>query len=99
MSVCTKYGWLKTFRCYNLAGKRRIYHGFRKVDIDNQEWTYSSHVIAGDYIFTSICTGWGNTIEEHVENVVLQLQKYLNDAKASSDDVVKVTATFKKVKF
>ena len=68
----------------------------KEVDIDKQGWTYSSYVIAGDYIFTSIRTGWGNTIEEHVENAILQLQKYLNDAKASLDDVVKVTVTFKK---
>jgi enamine deaminase RidA (YjgF/YER057c/UK114 family) len=68
----------------------------QKVDIDHQGWTYSSYVIAGDFIFTSICTGWGNTIEEHVENAILQLQKYLNEAKATLDDVVKVTVTFKR---
>ena len=68
----------------------------KKVDLDKQGWTYSSYVIAGDYIFTSICTGWGNTIEEHIENAILQLQKYLNDAKATLDDVAKVTVTFKR---
>jgi enamine deaminase RidA (YjgF/YER057c/UK114 family) len=68
----------------------------KKVDIDNQGWTYSSYVIAGDYVFTSICTGWGNTIEEHVENAILRLQGYLKDADASLDDVVKVTVTFKR---
>jgi len=68
----------------------------QKVDIDNQGWTYSSYVIAGDYIFTSICTGTGNTIEEQIENAILKLEQYLNDAKATLDDVVKVTVTFKR---
>jgi len=69
---------------------------FRKVDVDGQGWTYSSYVVAGDYVFTSICTGWGDTIEEHVENAVLQLQRYLGDAGATLDDVAKVTVTFKR---
>jgi 2-iminobutanoate/2-iminopropanoate deaminase len=68
----------------------------KKVDIDNQGWTYSSYVIAGDYIFTSICTGWGRIIEEQVENAIVKLQKYLKDAQATLDDVVKVTVTFKR---
>jgi 2-iminobutanoate/2-iminopropanoate deaminase len=68
----------------------------RKVDVDHQGWTYSSYVIAGDYIFTSICTGWGTTIDEHVENAILKLQQYLNDAKATLDDVAKVTVTLKR---
>jgi len=69
---------------------------FRKVDVDGQGWTYSSYVVAGDYVFTSICTGWGETVEEHVENAVLQLQRYLGDAGATLDDVAKVTVTFKR---
>jgi len=69
---------------------------FRKVDVDGQGWTYSSYVVAGDFVFTSICTGWGDTIEEHVENAVLQLQRYLGDAGVTLDDVVKVTVTFKR---
>ena len=68
----------------------------QKVDIDNQGWTYSSYVIAGDYIFTSICTGTGSTIEEHVENAILELERYVNDAQATLDDIVKVTVTFKR---
>jgi len=69
---------------------------FRKVDVDGQGWTYSSYVVAGDFVFTSICTGWGETIDEHVENAVLQLQRYLGDAGVTLDDVVKVTVTFKR---
>jgi len=68
----------------------------KKVDIDKQGWTYSSYVIAGDYIFTSIRSGWGNTIEEQAESVLLDLQKCLNDAKATLDDVAKVTVTLKR---
>jgi len=69
---------------------------FRKVDVDGRGWTYSSYVVAGDFVFTSICTGWGETIDEHVENAVLQLQRYLGDAGVTLDDVVKVTVTFKR---
>jgi len=68
----------------------------KKVDIDKQGWTYSSYVIAGDYIFTSIRSGWGNTIEEQAESAILDLQKCLNDAKATLDDVAKVTVTLKR---
>ena len=68
----------------------------KKVDLDEQGWTYSSYVRSGDYIFTSICTGWGKTIEEHCENAILKLQNYLKDANATLDDVVKVTVTFKR---
>ena len=68
----------------------------KKVDLDKQGWTYSSYVAAGDFIFTSICSGWGDTIEEHCENAIVQLQRYLHDAQATLDDVVKVTVTFKR---
>jgi enamine deaminase RidA (YjgF/YER057c/UK114 family) len=64
--------------------------------MDKRGWTYSSYVVAGDYIFASVCTGSGNTIEEHAENAILQLQDYLNDAKATLDDVAKLTVTFKR---
>ncbi len=33
-----------------------------KVDIDNQGWTYSSYVKAGDFIYTSVCSGSGDTV-------------------------------------
>ena len=68
----------------------------KKVDIDKQGWTYSSYVIAGDYIFTSIRTGWGNTIGEQAETAILGLQKCLNDTEATLDDVAKVTVTLKR---
>jgi enamine deaminase RidA (YjgF/YER057c/UK114 family) len=68
----------------------------KKVDLDQQGWTYASYVIAGDYIFTSTCTGWGHTLEEHVENAIVRLQRYLQDAGATLDDVVKVTVTLKR---
>lgn len=67
----------------------------KKVDIDNKDWTYSSYVKAGDFIYTSICTGSGDTITEATENAFKQLIKYLNHAGAELDDLVKVTVTFK----
>jgi enamine deaminase RidA (YjgF/YER057c/UK114 family) len=68
----------------------------KKVDLDQQGGTYASYVIAGDYIFTSICTRWGHTLEEHVEHAIVRLQGYLRDAGATLDDVVKVTVTLKR---
>jgi hypothetical protein len=47
----------------------------KKVDIDNQSWTYSSYVRAGDFIFTSICSGFGDTIKEATETALNQLRK------------------------
>jgi len=49
----------------------------KKADIDNQGWTYSSYVRAGDFIFISICSGFGDTIKEATETVLNQLRKYL----------------------
>ena len=39
----------------------------KKVDIDNQGWTYSAYVVAGDFVFTSICSGYGETVAEATE--------------------------------
>ena len=68
----------------------------KKVDIDNQGWTYSSYVRAGDFIFTSICSGFGDTIKEATETALNQLRKYLKHAGADLEDLVKVTVTFKR---
>ena len=67
-----------------------------KVDLDNQGWTYSSYVRAGDFIFTSICSGFGDTIKESTETALNQLKGYLNHAGSDLDDFVKVTVTFKR---
>ena len=67
-----------------------------KIDIDNQGWTYSSYTKAGDFIFTSICSGFGDTITDATETALNQLKKYLNHAGAGLEDLVKVTVTFKK---
>ena len=67
-----------------------------KVDLDNQGWTYSSYVRAGDFIFTSICSGFGDTIKESTETALNQLKGYLNHAGSDLDDLVKVTVTFKR---
>ena len=68
----------------------------KKVDIDGQGWTYSSYVIAGDLVFTSICSGSGDTITEQTESALEMLQRYLSHAGATLEDVVKVTVTFKR---
>ena len=67
-----------------------------KVDLENQGWTYSSYVRAGDFIFTSICSGFGDTIKESTETALNQLKGYLNHAGSDLDDLVKVTVTFKR---
>ena len=68
----------------------------KKVDLDKQGWTYSSYIIAGDLIFTSICSGHGETIAQQTESALAQLQTYLHHAQATLDDVVKVTVTLKR---
>ena len=68
----------------------------KKVDIDGQGWTYSSYVIAGDFVFTSICSGFGDTITEQTERALAMLRRYLSHAGVTLDDVVKVTVTFKR---
>lgn len=67
-----------------------------KVDLDNQGWTYSSYVVAGNFVFTSVCSGFGNTITKQTEAALTQLQGYLEHARVTLDDVVKVTVTFKR---
>ena len=67
-----------------------------KVDLDHQGWTYSSYVVAGEFVFTSICSGHGETITEQTESALAMLQRYLGDAGVTLDDVVKVTVTFKR---
>lgn len=67
-----------------------------KVDLDHQGWTYSSYVKAGDFVFTSICSGSGETITEQTEGALAMLQGYLAHAGCTLDDVVKVTVTFKR---
>ncbi len=67
-----------------------------KVDLENQGWTYSSYVRAGDFIFTSICSGFGDTIKESTETALNQLKGFLNHAGSDLDDLVKVTVTFKR---
>lgn len=68
----------------------------KKVDLENQGWTYSSYVKAGDFIFTSICSGFGETIKEATETALNQLKEFLNHAGAGLDDLVKVTVSLKR---
>ena len=57
---------------------------------------YNIRVTAGDFVFTSICSGRGETITEQTETALTQLQTYLQHAGVTLDDVVKVTVTFKR---
>jgi enamine deaminase RidA (YjgF/YER057c/UK114 family) len=67
-----------------------------KVDLEKQGWTYSSYVKAGDYIFTSICSGFGDTIKEATETAVNKLESFLHHSGADLEDLVKGTITFKR---
>jgi 2-iminobutanoate/2-iminopropanoate deaminase len=67
-----------------------------KVDLEKQGWTYSSYVKAGDYVFTSVCSGSGDTIKEATEKALDKLKGFLTHAGADLDDLVKVTVTFKR---
>ncbi len=66
-----------------------------KIDIDKKGWTYSSYTKAGDFIFTSICSGYAETISNSTKQALDQLSEYLKHAGATLDDLVKVTVTFK----
>lgn len=68
----------------------------KRVDLDHQGWTYSSYVVAGDFVFTSICSGHGETITEQTERALAMLQNYLTHAGVTLEEVVKVTVTFKR---
>ncbi|MCK5129875.1 MAG: RidA family protein [Clostridiales bacterium] len=68
----------------------------KKVDIDNGRYTYSSYVKAGNFIFTSICSGFGETITEATKRALDTMRVYLNHAGVDLDDLVKVTVTFKR---
>ena len=70
--------------------------GIQKVDIDNQDWTYSSYVIAGDFVFTSICSGYGENVGIATEVALSHLKKYLDHAGVPMDDLVKVIVTLKR---
>ena len=67
-----------------------------KVDIDNKGWTYSSYVKAGDFVYTSICSGSGDNVTDATKQALNQLKKYLNHAGVDLNDLVKVTVTFKR---
>ena len=68
----------------------------RKVDLDQQGHTFSSHVVAGDFIFTAIRGGSGKTLRDQADNSLKNLGKLLETEGATLDDVVKVCVTFKR---
>jgi 2-iminobutanoate/2-iminopropanoate deaminase len=67
----------------------------KKVDLDQKDYTYSSYVVAGDFIFTSIRSGSGKNIEEQTENSIKSLEVLLKDVGVTLDEVVKTTVTIK----
>ena len=71
-------------------------NAIKKVDLDQQNYTYSSYVVAGDFIFTSICNDGGRNIEEQTENSIKNLEVLLKDAGVTLDEVVKTTVTIKR---
>ncbi len=70
--------------------------GIKKVDLDHRGWTYSSYVMAGDFIYTSVCSGAEDTVSESTKQALNKLKEYLEHAGASLEDLVKVTVTFKR---
>ena len=42
----------------------------KKVDMDNQDRTYSSYVIAEGFVFSSICSGFGETVTKATETAL-----------------------------
>jgi len=75
-----------------------------RIDLSNPEWgfTFSSCVIAGDFIFTAHHSGydyeagrWPEGIEEQTEQCFRNLKRTLGAAGVTLDDVVKVTLLLK----
>ncbi len=84
-----------------------------RIDLNNPDWgfTFSSCVVAGDYVFTSHHGGydfeegkWPETIEEQAQQCFESLARTLDAAGVTLNDVVQTTvlrkspADFEKVK-
>jgi 2-iminobutanoate/2-iminopropanoate deaminase len=76
----------------------------KRIDLSDPEWgfTFSTCVVAGDFIFTSHIAGHRDeerngleTIEEQTEQCFRNLERALEAAGASLDDVVKTTVYLK----
>lgn len=79
--------------------KNKDITGIKKVELhNNSEWTFSTYVRAGDFIFTSHIGGIVDkegksldTIEEQTVQVFENLNEILEDAGVTLNDVVKTT--------
>ena len=75
-----------------------------KIDLHPEYgFTFSSCVVAGDYVFTSHLAGldeegkWPESVEEQTEHCFRRLEKTLEAAGATLSDVVKTTVYLKNI--
>ncbi|WP_229753454.1 RidA family protein [Paenibacillus segetis] len=61
-------------------------------------FSYSSAVIAGDYVFLGLHRGFGETFTQQMHDTFGHLQKTLLQCNASLDQVVKVNVYLKDIK-
>lgn len=75
-----------------------------RIDLNNPDWgfTFSSYVVAGDYVFTSHHGGydfeedrWPESVEEQTQQCFKNLQRTLENAGVTLNDVVKTTVLLK----
>jgi 2-iminobutanoate/2-iminopropanoate deaminase len=80
--------------------------GIEFIDLNDPAWgfTFSTCVRAGDFIFTSHHGGydfehskWPESIEDQTDHCFINLDRSLQGAGASLDDVVKLTVYLKKL--
>lgn len=72
----------------------------KKIDLEpDKKYTFSSCVIAGDFIFTSHQGGLhsSNSFEEQLERCFISLKKSLTAANAVLDDVVQINLLMKSI--
>jgi 2-iminobutanoate/2-iminopropanoate deaminase len=76
----------------------------KRIDLNNPDWgfTFSSCVIAGDFVFTSHHGGydfeggqWPGSIKEQTEQCFRNLRRTLEAAGVTLDDVIKTTVFLK----
>ena len=76
-----------------------------RIDLDPQmDWTFSTCVIAGDYVYTAHVAGydgqankWPDSVAEQTEQCFHNLEKVLGAAQTTLDDVVKTTVYLKDI--
>jgi len=61
-------------------------------------FSYSSAVVAGDYVFLGLHRGFGETFTQQIRDTFVHLKKTLNQCNTSLDAVVKVHVYLKNIK-